>query len=47
MKNSQKGEAELQSKIDHAKEALNSKNGFKANVDSAVQSGIQGVKAKR
>lgn len=47
MKETQKGEAELQSKLDHAKDALNAENGFKSNGNSAVQPGAGNTKNKR
>ncbi|MDF2614718.1 MAG: hypothetical protein K0S71_2504 [Clostridia bacterium] len=47
MKNTKKGEAELQSKLDHAENALNADNGFKTNGNSAVQPGAGNTKNKR
>jgi len=47
MKETQKGDAELQSKLDHSKDALNAENGFKANGNSGVQPGAGDTKNKR
>lgn len=47
MKDTQKGLSELQSKLDHGKDALNANNGFKSNGNSGVQAGVSDTKNKR
>ena len=47
MAETQKGKEELQSKLDHGKDALNAENGFKTNGNSGVQAGIGQTKNKR
>lgn len=47
MKNTPKGKSELQSKIDHAKDARNAENGFMINGNSGAQPGVRDTKNKR